>query len=74
MNVEEIQKAAAAIAERVKAERAAKSRGTWGGPRDKAGRKPSGKTTVSVRLKPENAVKLKALGGSSWLDGLLDEL
>lgn len=46
---------------------------TWGGKREGAGRKPSNTKTVWVRLTDEQHEKLKKLGGSTWLQNVIEK-
>ena len=46
---------------------------TWGGNREGAGRKPTNTKTVWVRLTDEQHEKLKKLGGSAWLQNVIEK-
>lgn len=49
-----------------------KDNSNWGGKREGAGRKRSNTKPVVVRLTDEQHEKLKELGGSAWLQSVIE--
>lgn len=49
------------------------NKGQWGGKREGAGRRPVDTKSVVVRLTPDQHKKFKQLGGSQWLQGVIDK-
>lgn len=49
------------------------NKGQWGGKREGAGRKAEDKKSVIVRMTPEQHEKFKRLGGSAWLQEVIEK-